>query len=129
MTISVVMSSARPQKNDPMMKIATLIWKTRLRPNRSPNLPASTRGDGLGQDVGRAPPSSCAPDPPRSPTIVGSAVDTMVWSSAESSIPSTIVAKMTFIWLRVSAGVVSEPVSGSSVVVSGATPELYVTRP
>ena len=24
------------------MKISTLIWKTLLRPNRSPNLPAST---------------------------------------------------------------------------------------
>ena len=63
-----------------------LSWKTSLRPNRSPNLPASTvaivsvsRYDVTTHDT-------WAP-PPRSPTIVGSAVETIVWSSAASSMP------------------------------------------
>ncbi|GAA3809509.1 hypothetical protein GCM10022380_28950 [Amycolatopsis tucumanensis] len=34
--------------------------------------------------------------PPRSATIVGRAVDTIVWSSAASSIPSMIAATMVF---------------------------------
>ncbi|GHF72185.1 hypothetical protein GCM10017566_52560 [Amycolatopsis bartoniae] len=34
--------------------------------------------------------------PPRSATIVGSAVETMVWSRAASSIPSMIAATMVF---------------------------------
>ncbi len=57
-------------------------WKISLRPNRSPNLPASTvaivsasRYDDTTQDRW--------PAPPRSPTIVGSAVETIVWSSAD----------------------------------------------
>ena len=40
--ISSTMLLARPQKNEPMMNTATPAWKTRLRPNRSPNFPAST---------------------------------------------------------------------------------------
>ena len=40
--IRVVMSQAMPQKNEPTMKIRTESWNTRLRPNRSPNLPART---------------------------------------------------------------------------------------
>jgi len=31
--ISVVMFCDRPQKNDPTMKMSTLSWKTRFRPN------------------------------------------------------------------------------------------------
>ncbi len=44
------------------------------------------------------------PAPPRSPTIVGSAVETIVWSSADSSMPSRIVTKMMFIWARDNRG-------------------------
>lgn len=36
------MVSAAPQKNEPTMNTTTLTWNTALRPNRSPNLPAST---------------------------------------------------------------------------------------
>jgi hypothetical protein len=32
--------------------------------------------------------------------MVGSAVDTIVWSSADSSMPSMIVTNTTFIWAR-----------------------------
>ena len=41
-TISIVIEPARPDRADPTMKITMLIWNTRLRPNRSPSLPAST---------------------------------------------------------------------------------------
>jgi hypothetical protein len=61
---------------------------TILRPNRSPNLPYS--GTTM-VDVSRY--AVTTHDrllrPPSSPTIVGSAVDTMVWSSAASSITSS----------------------------------------
>src|SRR3954468_11803635 len=40
--------------------------------------------------------------PPRSPTIVGIAVDTMVWSSAAISIPASSAEKMMLIRRRVS---------------------------
>ncbi len=83
---------ARPQSMEAITKVAAAIWKSRLRPNWSPNLPASTvaivsarRYDETTHD--RWPP------PPRSPTIEGSAVETMVWSSAASSIPSATVVK------------------------------------
>ena len=36
--------------------------------------------------------------------MVGSAVETIVWSSADSSMPSRIVTKMTFICARDSRG-------------------------
>ena len=38
----MIMLPDSPQKNEPMMNTATASWNTRLRPNRSPNLPAST---------------------------------------------------------------------------------------
>src|SRR5882757_10863308 len=92
--MSQVMLSAKPQKNEPITNTAQLTWNTSLRPNRSPNLPASTvamvsvsRYAVTTQDMW--------PPPPRSATIVGSAVATMVWSSAASSMPSAIVAKAT----------------------------------
>src|SRR5471032_448468 len=57
---------------------------TTLRPNRSPNLPYSgtTIVDVSKYDVTTHDRLS---SPPSSPTIVGSAVETMVWSNAASS--------------------------------------------
>ena len=75
--ISVVMSFARPQKNEPTMKITTLIWKIRFRPNRSPNLPASTV-EMVSASMYAVTTQAMCPAPPRSPTIVGSAVETIV---------------------------------------------------
>ena len=86
------MLCASPQKNEATMKIATQTWKTSLRPNRSPSLPASavaivsaSRYAVTTQDRWEA--------PPRSPTMVGSAVPTIVWSSAASSMPTATVTK------------------------------------
>jgi hypothetical protein len=101
-TISTVMLLARPQKNEPTMKTRTLTWKTRLRPNRSPNFPARIV-EIVSASMYAVTTQLMCPAPPRSPTIVGSGVDTIVWSSADRSIPSTIVPKMTFICVRDSA--------------------------
>ncbi len=40
--ISSSMSDARPQRNEPVMKMTAEIWKISFRPKRSPNLPTST---------------------------------------------------------------------------------------
>lgn len=44
------------------------------------------------------------PAPPRSPTMVGRAVETMVWSRAESSMPSMTVTNTRFICVRPMGG-------------------------
>ena len=75
--ISVVMSSASPQKNEPTMKISTLSWKTRLRPKRSPNLPARTAAI-VSASMYAVTTQLMCPPPPRSPTMVGNAVETIV---------------------------------------------------
>src|SRR6478735_7243379 len=100
---SQVIVSARAHISEAATNSPALSWKLSLRPNRSPNLPASTvaivsvsRYDVTTQDT-------CAP-PPRSPTMVGRAVETMVWSRAASSIPSMIVPKTRLIWRRLRVG-------------------------
>ena len=108
---------ARPQKNEPTMNTATPSWNTRLRPNRSPNFPASTV-DTVSASMYAVTTQLTWPAPPRSPTIVGSAVDTIVWSSADSSRPSRIVTNTTFICARDSSrrGAGSEVSSGLATV-------------
>ena len=89
------MSSTRvcdsPQSADPIRKITIDAWNSRLRPYWSPSLPHSgveavvaSRYAVITQEMWFS--------PPRSPTIVGSAVDTMVWSSAASRMPSISAA-------------------------------------
>ena len=97
--ISQVMLPAKPHIADATTNVPADSWKMSLRPKRSPNLPASTvamvsasRYDDTTQVRW--------PAPPRSPTIVGSAVDTMVWSRAASSIPSSTVTNTRFIRRR-----------------------------
>src|SRR5258708_22145206 len=65
---------------------------TTLRPNRSPNFPykGTTIVDVSKYDVTTHDRLS---SPPSSPTMVGSAVDTMVWSSAPSSMTSSSAVK------------------------------------
>ncbi len=74
-----------------MVKIVTLVWKTRFRPNWSPSLPTTAEVIVCANKYAVTTQDTWLP-PPRSPTIVGSAVDTMVPSSAASSMPSAIVA-------------------------------------
>ena len=68
------MLAARPHTAEATTNTAAETWNSSLRPNWSPNLPASTvamvsasRYDDTTQDR--------CPAPPRSPTMVGSAVD------------------------------------------------------
>ena len=80
-----------PQSADPIRKITIDAWNSRLRPYWSPSLPHSgveavvaSRYAVITQEMWFS--------PPRSPTIVGRAVDTMVWSSAASRMPSISAA-------------------------------------
>ena len=62
-------------------------WNSLLRPYWSPSLPHSGVATVLARMYAVTTQDS-RDSPPRSPTIVGSAVDTMVWSSAASRIAS-----------------------------------------
>ena len=117
--ISQVMLVAAPHSADATTNIPAATWKTLLRPNRSPNLPARTvaivsasRYDDTTQDRW--------PAPPRSPTMVGSAVDTIVWSSAASSMPSSRVPNTRLIRRRSST---VGSVSAAATWVATATPQ------
>jgi hypothetical protein len=94
--ISISIPLEMPATTEPPTNTTALIWKTTRRPNRSPNLPTSTVETVSASRYAVTTQDMC-PLPPRSSTMVGSAVDTIVWSSAASSIPSMIVTKMTFI--------------------------------
>lgn len=101
------------------MKTTAEIWKTTFRPKRSPNLPTSTvatvsasRYEVTTHDMWAA--------PPRSATMVGRAVPTMVWSSAASRTPSMIVPKMTLRRRRSS--------TGGAVAVAGAVVTLALSQ-
>ena len=75
--MSIGIDDATPQNMLPTRKITMVIWNRRLRPNRSPSLPHN----GVEIVVARRY-AVMTHDrwlmPPRSPTIVGSAVATMV---------------------------------------------------
>ena len=76
-----------PDRTDPARKITIAAWKKIFRPYWSPSLPHSGVETVAASRYAVMTQAMCEP-PFRSPTIVGSAVETMVWSSAASSIPS-----------------------------------------
>ncbi|CAM5676116.1 hypothetical protein SSPIM334S_07189 [Streptomyces spiroverticillatus] len=86
------MSVARPHRNEPVMKMIAEIWKTTFRPKRSPNLPTRTVATVSARRYAVTTHDMCAA-PPRSETIVGRAVPTIVWSRAARRTPSMIVPK------------------------------------
>src|SRR3954454_11108588 len=63
------------------------------------------------------------PAPPRSPTMVGRAVETIVWSSAASSIPPSTVANTRFIRRRSST-----PSAAGVIVVLATSPSLVLAE-
>ena len=80
-----------PHSAEPIRKITIAAWNSLLRPYWSPSFPHSgadtvvaSRYAVITQDRWLS--------PPRSPTIVGSAVATIVWSSAASRIASISAA-------------------------------------
>ena len=76
------------------MNRTMLPMKIDFRPNRSPNLPPRIVAIVWVSRYAVTTQLMCSA-PPRSPTIVGSAVATIVESSAASSIPPMISAKAT----------------------------------
>lgn len=112
--ISIVIPFEAPASTDPPTKTTALSWKTILRPKRSPNLPTSTVETVSASRYAVTTQAMCPP-PPRSATMVGSAVDTIVWSSAASSMPSTMVTKTMLVRRRLSGG---GPAGGAVVTVS-----------
>ena len=91
--ISSIIEWASPEKIDPTRKITIAAWKNCLRPYRSPSFPHS------GVDAVEASRYAVTTQdrwdsPCRSPAIVGSAVATIVWSSAASSMPSSSAPMM-----------------------------------
>lgn len=122
--ISIVMFVAGPHRNEPVMKMITDAWKTTLRPKRSPNLPTSTVATVSASRYAVTTHDMCAA-PPRSDTIVGRAVPTIVWSRAARSMPSMIVTKTMLRRSRLSStGGVGASTAGraeSSVVVTHGT--------
>src|SRR6478672_4084564 len=101
-TISSVMFWDRPASADPIRNTTIANWNTLLRPWRSLILPYSGV---VTVDATRYAVTTHERwfRPPRSPTIVGSAVATIVWSSAASSMPSMSPPRMTMIcrWVYV----------------------------
>ncbi len=92
--ISSVIVWDSPASTDPIRKITMAAWKNIFLPYRSPSFPHSgvetveaSRYAVTTQDSFER---LC-----RSPAMVGSAVATMVWSSAASSIPSSNPVMMT----------------------------------
>lgn len=75
--ISSSIPLASPATIEPTMKISALSWKISFRPNRSPSLPASAVATASASRYEVTTQAIC-PAPPRSATIVGSAVDTIV---------------------------------------------------
>src|SRR5262245_9100490 len=94
--ISIAMLPASPATAEAPTKTIALTWNTSRRPNRSPNLPASTVETASAR-MYAVTTQAMWPAPPRSATIVGNAVETMVWSSAASSMPSRIVTNTRFV--------------------------------
>ena len=91
--MSSIMLCAWPHSAEPIRKMTIDAWNSVLRPNWSPSLPHS------GVDAVVASRYAVTTQdrwlrPPRSPTMVGSAVATMVWSSAASRIASMRAVKM-----------------------------------
>src|SRR4051794_8142292 len=85
--ISSLMPCASPHSAEPMRKIVSAAWSTRLRPYRSPSLPYSGVTTVTARRYAVTTQERCC-RPPSSPTIVGSAVETIVWSSDASSMTS-----------------------------------------
>src|SRR6478735_447056 len=105
------MFCASPQRAEPIRNTTRPTCSTILRPYWSPSLPYS------GVTIVCASRYAVTTHemwskPPRSPTIVGRAVETIVLSSAASSITSTRPAKTTYRWRDPASSTASAPDSG-----------------
>ena len=117
--ISQLIDSERPASIEATVNSAMLPMKIDLRPNRSPNLPPRIVAMVWVRRYAVTTQLMCSA-PPRSPTIVGSAVATIVPSSAARSIPPMISENATFRAVDPSTG-------GSSVRERSSTDSTWVT--
>src|SRR5207302_1294063 len=79
---------------EPTRKMTIAVWSVPFRPYRSPNFPYSGPVTVDASRYAVTTHERCW-SPPRSPTIVGSAVDTIVWSSDASRMTSISAPKTT----------------------------------
>src|SRR6516162_3928414 len=84
---------ARPDRAEPARNITIAIISQRLRPNWSPSLPYSGVVTVEASTYEVTTQDRCV-TPPRSPTILGSAVETTSWSSMASMIASSSPGRM-----------------------------------
>src|SRR3984957_18788712 len=102
----------KPARADPIMKMTMAAWKKNLRPNWSPSFPHNGVDTVEARRYAVTTHARC--DPPwRSPTMVGSAVETMVWSSAASNMPSRRAPRMN----HRRRLVISSTAGGASIVI------------
>jgi hypothetical protein len=87
------MDWAVPDNADPIKKMTIAIWKTVLRPYWSPSLPYKGVDTVLVNRYAVTTHDSEL-NPPRSPTMVGSAVDTIVWSRLANTIANISPVKI-----------------------------------
>ena len=101
--MSMIMEVLRPDSTEPIRKMTIAAWKKTFLPYMSPSLPHSGVETVVASRYEVMTQAMCEP-PLRSPTIVGSAVDTIVWSSAASIMPHMSAPMISRIWRRPSPG-------------------------
>src|ERR1035437_8966673 len=110
--ISSTMEWLSPDSTEPTRKITIEAWKKIFRPYWSPSLPHNGVEPVVASRWAVITQAMCEP-PFRSPTIVGSAVETIVWSSAASDIPSIRAPRMSRIARRDKSGRAPLPVTAA----------------
>ena len=92
--INMIIEPLSPASAEPIRKMMIAAWKKILRPYWSPSLPHSGV-DAVEARMYAVTTQEMCDRPCRSPAMVGSAVATMVWSSAASSRPSSSAPMIT----------------------------------
>ncbi len=90
----MIIEPLSPASAEPIRKMTIAAWKKILRPYWSPSLPHSGV-DAVEARMYAVTTQEMCDRPCRSPAMVGSAVATMVWSSAASSRPSSSAPMIT----------------------------------
>src|SRR3954451_8543647 len=111
----------RPASTDPIRKITIAAWKKILRPYRSPSLPHSGVDAVDASRYAVTTQERCC-RPPRSATMVGRAIETMVWSSAARSMPRSRAPRMSQRRRPTTSGCVPGCCSDWTAVCSAMTP-------
>src|SRR4051794_27233618 len=106
--ISSPMFWLKPLASEPARKMPIAAWNMILRPYRSESLPQIGVEAVEASRVAETTQDSCS-WPPSSPTMVGSAVATMVWDRAATSIPSISPVSTVRICRCESTGIVPGP--------------------